>query len=535
MGIATFSGKLTHFFHAETNPIITMKSFSLPALLLFLCTFAANAQWTTSGSNVYLTTSGNRVGIGLTAPAAKLHVASTNEIARMQTSSNIGYINFYSNTTARIGYIGMYNSGYNMDFGTGTTNPNGKTHLVTLATPRLTVVSNGWVGINTTAPSYRLDVRESAANNTGAFFNSSTFNGEKVALFAEVTTTSAASGEAIAVKGISNNGFNGIGGSFEGSLFSGRFTGGEVSISSNTYHALHVECTAAEAGYFQSSGGHGIIAGTSKVGSYAGYFNGKVYASAGYTTSDERFKQKIQPMRNALDKIKLLKPSTYEFNQKDFAFMNLPEGNQIGLLAQDLERVFPELIGEVETDRKLFERHDGAEHQPHSPADRDEFKFKAVNYVGLIPVLIAGIQEQQAEMDVQRAEMDAKDSKIAELETRLSRMEKLVESLVAERAAINTENTKVESIAANQLLGNRPNPFVGTTTVDFDIAPAIRQAELVILSPTGQVIRRVSIEGRGKGSIEVSMPNSMPGVYTYTIVADGLSLPAQMMTLVGAK
>lgn len=512
-----------------------MKTLSFTTLFFVFCQFVSNAQWTTSGTNVYLTTTTNRVGVGLTAPSVKLHVASSSEVARMQSSTNVGYMSFYSNTTARIGYVGMVNNGYNMEIGTVSGNANGKTQLSTLATPRLTVMPNGWVGINNTSPSYRFDVRESATGNTGAFINTYAANGEKVALLAQVITAAGVTGEAIAVKGISNNGYNGIGGSFEGSLFSGRFTGGEVYISSNLYHALHVESTVAEAGHFYSSGGHGIVSGTSHPGSYAGYFNGSVYAAAGFVTSDERFKQNVQPVRNALDKIKLLKPRSYEFNQKDFAFMNLPQGNQLGLLAQELEQVFPELIGEVETDRNLFEHHEGDEHRPHSPADRDEFKFKAVNYTGLIPVLIAGIQEQQAEMDVQRAEMEAKDNKIADLETRLARMEKLVEGLAADRAAIRTEKTTVEGVAANQVFGNRPNPFVGVTTVDFDLAPATRQAQLLVFDPAGQAIRRISIEGRGKGSIEVAMPNLAPGIYTYTIVADDQSLPAQKMTLVGSK
>lgn len=94
-----------------------MKTLSFTTLFFVFCQFVSNAQWTTSGTNVYLTTTTNRVGVGLTAPSVKLHVASSSEVARMQSSTNVGYMSFYSNTTARIGYVGMVNNGYNMEIG----------------------------------------------------------------------------------------------------------------------------------------------------------------------------------------------------------------------------------------------------------------------------------------------------------------------------------------------------------------------------------------------------------------------------------
>ncbi len=56
------------------------------------------------------------------------------------------------NNTGLVGYYGIYNDDFSMDFGTDVGNINGSTHLVTDATPRLTVAPAGEVGIGTQTP-----------------------------------------------------------------------------------------------------------------------------------------------------------------------------------------------------------------------------------------------------------------------------------------------------------------------------------------------------------------------------------------------
>ena len=56
------------------------------------------------------------------------------------------------------------------------------------------------------------------------------------------------------------------------------------------------------------------------------------------------------------------------------------EKQKIGVLAQDIEKVFPELISESNG-------------------------VKSVNYQGLIPVLINALKEQQSEIEIYRNEV----------------------------------------------------------------------------------------------------------------------------------
>ena len=67
---------------------------------------------------------------------------------------------------------------------------------------------------------------------------------------------------------------------------------------------------------------------------------------------------------------------------------------KIGVLAQDIEKVFPELVSESNG-------------------------IKSVNYQGLVPVLINALKEQDSKMKEQ-------DNKMNEQEARIERLEKLL-------------------------------------------------------------------------------------------------------------
>jgi hypothetical protein len=73
---------------------------------------------------------------------------------------------------------------------------------------------------------------------------------------------------------------------------------------------------------------------------YKGVFKGEFNSSTGAYTqiSDRRLKENIEPIKDILSRIKLMKPSMYNF--RDDAEQN----PQIGLIAQEVVAVFPELV-----------------------------------------------------------------------------------------------------------------------------------------------------------------------------------------------
>jgi hypothetical protein len=92
-----------------------------------------------------------------------------------------------------------------------------------------------------------------------------------------------------------------------------------------------------------------------------------------YSTSDIRFKTNITPISGALDKINQI--GGYEFdwipNQEHHEF----KGHDVGVIAQEIEKVLPEVVKE---------RDNG---------------YKAVKYEKIVPLLIEAIKEQQKQID----------------------------------------------------------------------------------------------------------------------------------------
>ena len=107
--------------------------------------------------------------------------------------------------------------------------------------------------------------------------------------------------------------------------------------------------------------------------SYLSYIGG---GSGQYTISDERQKENVSTLTGALDKVKQLRGVS--FTWKDST--DRGTDTQIGLIAQEVEQVYPELVG----DGDLPNTTDG------------EAPMKSVNYAHLTSVLIEAIKELEA-------------------------------------------------------------------------------------------------------------------------------------------
>lgn len=188
---------------------------------------------------------------------------------------------------------------------------------------------------------------------------------------------------------------------------------GKVGVKTDPSYDLHINSSDYSASYISSpySGGTvaSIVAGGTTAGTwglyayattlgYAAYFSGNIYCTGSYMPSDEKLKVNILPMENSLEKIMQLEVITYDFKTSEFPEMNLPPDKQNGFTAQNMGNVFPELV-------------------KYNPAKKEQpVDFKAVNSIGLIPVLTRAIQEQQNEIERLKEQN-------AQLLSRLSRLE----------------------------------------------------------------------------------------------------------------
>lgn len=103
---------------------------------------------------------------------------------------------------------------------------------------------------------------------------------------------------------------------------------------------------------------------------------GSILATGSITPSDLRYKNNVRPISNALSKLQLLNGVTYRMNTTTFPEWQFDTTMQYGLIAQDVEKVFPELVKKI-----------------------DAKGYKGLDYVKLVPILIEAIKEQQQQIN----------------------------------------------------------------------------------------------------------------------------------------
>ncbi len=130
-----------------------------PYALYALTGPGSGGPWSVSGNDVFNTNTGN-VGIGTTTPAATLHVNTSGEGVRIQGPSagaaNVAWLEFRDSAGTRTGYVG---DGSSSDSSVYLTSDAGDVHLYTAVGAALSAKSNGNVGIGTSSPSAKLEVR----------------------------------------------------------------------------------------------------------------------------------------------------------------------------------------------------------------------------------------------------------------------------------------------------------------------------------------------------------------------------------------
>ena len=254
---------------------------------------------------------------------------------------------------------------------------------------------------------------------------------------------------------------------------------------------------------------------------WAGYFEGKVKITAnGYVqgnvfiNSDENLKTNVQDLEDAGSIIAQLSPKTYEFIPGVHANLYPPNGPQIGLIAQDLEQVLPQLVDEV-TDPAAYDEQGNLV----SPA----MTSKAVNYIGLIPVLIGAMQEQQATIAEQNARLDAMEQDLAACCESGRVMQGTGGSNGTEPG--DATNELRASNPNDQRLTITPNPFSEGTVIGYTL-PKAGMVSLQVSDATGKSLFNLFEGQQTEGMQRYDWNTSFlaPGMYHVTLLVDGAPL-----------
>jgi hypothetical protein len=299
------------------------------------------------------------------------------------------------------------------------------------------------------------------------------------------------------VAGISSSGYSDEG-----------FATGVYGKASNSRWNIGGDFEATGNGAYDNVGVHATASGNSNPSkNWAARFDGAAYCTASAWTSDLKLKQNIAPISGAAEKLMQLKPCSYNFKtDEDLKDMQLPQEKQMGLIAQDLQKVFPELIKEMSAQKKFNDKGELTFNTPD---------FKAVQYIGLIPVLIAGFQEQHTTIAAQQKQLDEQKQLIDALTQKASGT-----------TGINTINTIETGFQMSQ---NEPNPFTYETVVKYTLPTTISNAFMAVYDLTGKQITTFPINERGSASVVITSEKLSAGIYIYSIVADGNIVDSKRM------
>ncbi len=467
---------------------------------------------TALGTNPGCPDADNSVGIGTNTPAAKLDVVTDEPV---DGSPGVGIHvlakgdddDWTSGVLVTVlpssGYTTAYQSGVEANVSNATSN-----NIAMYATGNITgsVSSAANYGVNALAYS----------SSSGTVSNAYALNG-----LAENggsgTTVSNHGVYGKAIGGTYDYGVFGISNDAAGSYNHGVFAGASNATNNYGLYAVGSSGTTSFGVYAQASGGstnYGVYATASGGTNWAVYSSGNQFSTTGsaWTTSDAMFKQDIEPLTGALDRVMALEPSTYTYDNEAYDFMNLPEEPQFGLIAQDAAEVIPELVREVVRPADL----DSLGNVVHP-----ELAFKAMKYDGLIPILISAMQEQQAQ--------------IAQLQSDLAgccSTERMQLPGGGNDQGISTGSTVALDRATEQLR-IQPNPFGDGTTITYNLAAA-GQVRLIVSTAAGKQLSVLEegMRDSGRYTYEWNTVSMASGVYNVMLLVDGAPMVQKAIKIV---
>lgn len=300
-----------------------------------------------------------QTGIGTTSPASKLHVKSNGSILRLEGTDH-AYMEWYPQGTAtRYGWIG-YPSANAIDLTFSSQYTTGSLVLNTNNTERFRINSSGNVGIGTSSPSSTLTVGNAIGSISGELTLNPAFTANE-------------GGQINIKKSVNGSTADWVIDQYGTSASDARFRIFNSIGESNGISILE-----------NGNIGMGVLTPSVRL-----QVGGDIIANSIAGSSDARFKTNITPIKNPLQKVLQLRGVNFDWNTKVFPDRNFSDQKAIGFIAQDVEKVLPEVVQTEKTSEG----------------------YKAVQYDKVVALLVEAIKEQQKQIDRLKLELKKKNKK----------------------------------------------------------------------------------------------------------------------------
>lgn len=388
-----------------------------------------------------------RLGIGVASPQRNLHIhdAATGSFASFTNSLTTNSIN----RGLLVGITNATHDGYYWNF------ESGNLLFGTANTERMRLNLNGNLGIGLTNPARRLHLHDDFLMISNGISGMNNTDGLQLGLSAsDAQIVNKENGNLILSTNdsekvrIQSNGNVGIGLSSPNSLLQIHNSGGGFlrsnaqftnSSTGNTFSdglfvGLGDPSGIAQGGYIWNYENQPLVFGTNSLtrmmitndgnvtinndmslAAYKfsvngnSYLSGDLFVGGTFTNpSDIRFKKNFAKINNPLDNLLKINGLYYDYDTEKFPNKHFSEKRQIGVIAQEVEKLYPELV------------------------QTDANGYKSVDYVKLTPILIEAIKELNSK--VETLEKDK-----ATFSARLQKIEMLLMAQAKENSAGNTK------------------------------------------------------------------------------------------------
>ena len=148
--------------------------------------------------------------------------------------------------------------------------------------------------------------------------------------------------------------------------------------------------------------------------------------------SDVRFKDNIENITGALDKVTSLRGVSFTWKQDEYPAQRFADGQQVGLIAQEVLEVIPEVVL------------------------KDGDGYYSVDYGKLTPLLVEAVKELSKELKLKTeriAELGQKTTEIDQLKSQLAELSRQVSKLLAAQSTAPDKTKLAANDQANQTGG----------------------------------------------------------------------------------
>jgi hypothetical protein len=250
-----------------------------------------------------------------------------------------------------------------------TTNSTSTLYLLNLTRTTTSLTTAGNVGIGTTSPSAKLHVSSGYLRVEGIGCGIQMPDTSGNPLFAITTDQSTFAGCNI-VNGWANSSNTGVG------VGTTRSDGTAFQVRTGITLSSGIATNSGTQRLVVNGDGGTKITKSLGVGANASTTTGRIDASndiVAYSSSDIRLKDNIKSIDKALDKVNKIQGIEFDWVEKEEVHGN--SGHDVGVIAQEIEKVLPEVV------------------------DTRDNGYKAVKYEKLVPLLIEAIKDLSRQVD----------------------------------------------------------------------------------------------------------------------------------------